>query len=79
MNTTKELARSVGISADTMSKAIRSKESNLPAIEVALDDGIISIHKGYNIVKQIELLPEAQRQQAAEVTVQAVKSGEDTA
>ena len=79
INTTKELAKAVGIGTDTMSKAIRIKESNLPALEAALDDGTLSIHKGYSIVKQVEQLPEDQRQKAAEAAVQAIKSGLDAA
>ena len=79
MNTTKELAETVGIGIDTMSKAIRIKNSGLKAVEDALDAGDISIHKGYEIVKKVKHLPECMRQEMAEAAVAAVKYGDDSA
>ena len=79
INTTKEMAETVGIGIDTMSKAIRIRNSGLKAVEDALDAGDISIHKGYEIVKKVKRLPESLRQDAAQAAVAAVKFGDDSA
>ena len=75
VNSTKAMADSVKIGADTMSKALQVKASGLPAVEQALDEDAISIHRAYKIVKEVERLPEDQRQKAAADAVQNAKNG----
>ena len=70
VNTTKELAGAVGIGQQTMSRVIQIDEHAPSAVKEALDHGELSVNQGYNITKQVQALPEDQREEAA---VQAVE------
>ena len=62
----KEMADSVGIGESTMSKIIQIDEKAPQAVKDALDRREISVHRGYQITRQVQELPEEERQQAAE-------------
>ena len=61
VNTTKELADSVGISRDTMNKILQI-DAHAPApIKEALENNGMSINQAYNAVKNLEAVPEEER------------------
>ena len=61
VNTTKELADSVGISRDTMNKILQI-DAHAPApIKEALGNNGMSINQAYNAVKNLEAVPEEER------------------
>ena len=65
INTTKELAGAVGIGQQTMSRVIQIDEHAPSAIREALDNGELSINQGYNLTRQLQDVPEDQRDEAA--------------
>lgn len=65
VDTRQELADSVGISRDTMSRVMKIDDEAPDSVKEALDRNEISLNKGYNITKQIQALPEEDREQAA--------------
>ena len=74
INTRKELADSVGIGEVTMGKVMQIDEHAPAAVKEALDKKELSIHQGYQITKQVENLPEEQREQAALEAVELAKA-----
>ena len=74
VNTTKELAGSVGIGQQTMSRVIQIDEHAPSAVKEALDNGELSVNQGYNITKQVQSLPEDQREEAAAQAVELEKA-----
>ena len=70
VNTRKELADTVGIGEVTMGKVMQIDEHAPTAVKEALDSGDLSINQGYNITRQVQDLPEEQREEA---TAQAVE------
>ena len=74
INTTKELAGAVGIGQQTMSRVIQIDEHAPPAVKEALDSGDLSINQGYNITRQVQELPEEQREEAAAQAVALEKA-----
>ena len=66
VNTTKELADSVGIGADTMNKVIQIEEHAPTPIKEALEKNDISVNQAYNAVKNLEAVPEEEREAEAE-------------
>ena len=69
METRKELADTVGIGERTMGKAMRIDDKAPQVVKDALDNREISINQGYNITRQLQELPEEEREQAAEIAV----------
>ena len=65
VDTRKELADAVGIGEVTMGKAIQIDEKAPQAVKDALDNKEISVNKGYEITRQVQNLPEEEREQAA--------------
>ena len=65
VDTRKELADSVGLGERTMGKVMQIDEHAPAAVKEALDKKELSINQGYQITKQVEDLPEEQREQAA--------------
>lgn len=65
VNTTKEVADSVGISHDTMNKIIQIDESAPAPIKEALASDNVSVNKAYGMTKKLSSLPEEQREEAA--------------
>lgn len=70
INTRKKLADTVGIGEVTMGKVMQIDEHAPAAVKEALDGGDLSINQGYNITRQVQKLPEEQRENAA---IQAVE------
>lgn len=70
INTRKKLADTVGIGEVTMGKVMQIDEHAPAAVKEALDSGDLSINQGYNITRQVQKLPEKQRENAA---IQAVE------
>lgn len=69
VNTRKELADAVGLGERTMGKVMQIAEHAPAAVKDALDQKELSINQGYNITKQVQEVPEEQREQAAEEAV----------
>ena len=65
VNTRKELANTVGIGEVTMGKVMQIDKHAPEAVKEALDKKELSINRGYNITKEVQQLPEDQREQAA--------------
>ena len=74
VNTTQELADAVGIGHQTMSRIMQIDEHAPPAVKDALDSGDLSINQGYNITRQVQELPEEQREEAAAQAVELEKA-----
>ena len=66
VDTRKELAEAVGLGERTMGKVMRIDEHAPPAVKEALDNKELSIHQGYNLTRQLQDLPEEERDQAAQ-------------
>ena len=69
VNTRQELADAVGIGARTMGKALRIDEQAPQAIKDALDNKEITINQGYNMTRQLQDVPEEERERAAEIAI----------
>ncbi|WP_409969698.1 hypothetical protein RFF05_07255 [Bengtsoniella intestinalis] len=65
-STRKELADSVGIGERTMGKVMKIDDSAPQVIRDALDNKEISINRAYQMLRELEKLPEDQREQAAQ-------------
>ena len=74
VNTRKELADTVGIGEVTMGKVMQIDEHAPAAVKDALDNGDLSINQGYNITRQVQKLPEEQREEAAAQAVALEKA-----
>ena len=65
IDTRKELAEAVGLGERTMGKVMQIEENAPDAIKEALDKKELSINKGYDLTRQLQDVPEDQREQAA--------------
>ena len=65
VDTRKELAEAVGLGERTMGKIMQIDENAPEVIKEALDKKELSINKGYDLTRQLQDLPEEQREQAA--------------
>jgi len=74
VDTRKELADSVGIGERTMGKIMQIGEYAPQAVKDALDKKELSINQGYKITKEIQELPEEEREQAAIDAVEYAKA-----
>ena len=74
VNTRKELAEAVGLGEVTMGKVMQIDEHAPAAVREALDKQELSINQGYNITKQVQDLPEGQREEAAIQAVELAKA-----
>lgn len=74
VDTRKELADTVGIGERTMGKVMQIDEHGPEAVKEALDKKELSVNKGYNLTKQLQQLPEDQREQAAIDAVELEKA-----
>ncbi len=74
VDTRKELAESVGLGERTMGKVMQIDEHAPAAVREALDKQELSINQGYNITKQVQDLPEEQREEAAIQAVELAKA-----
>ena len=74
VDTRKELADAVGLGERTMGKVMQIDEHAPAAVKEALDSGDLSINQGYNISRQMQELPEEQRDEAAAMAVELEKA-----
>ncbi len=74
INTTKELAGAVGIGQQTMSRVIQIDEHAPSAVKEALDSGDLSINQGYNLTRQLQEVPEEERDETAAQLVELAKA-----
>lgn len=74
VNTRKELADTVGLGERTMGKVMQIDQHAPDVVKEALDKKELSINQGYNITKQIQELPEDEREQAALEAVEYAKA-----
>ena len=65
VDTRKELAEAVGLGERTMGKVMQIDANAPEVIKEALDKKELSINKGYDLTRQLQDLPEEQREQAA--------------
>lgn len=74
IDTRKELAEAVGLGERTMGKIMQIDENAPPAVKEALDNRELSINQGYNLTKQLQEVPEEEREQAAAEAVELEKA-----
>ena len=74
VDTRKELADTVGLGERTMGKVMQIDEHAPAAVKEALNKKELSINQGYQITRQVEELPEEQREQAALEAVELAKA-----
>ena len=74
VSTRKELADTVGIGEVTMGKVMQIDEHAPAPIREALDSGELSINQGYNLTRQLQEVPEAERENAAALAVELAKA-----
>ena len=74
VNTRKEMAESVGLGERTMGKIMQIDENAPAAVKVALDNRELSVNQGYNLTKQLQEVPEEEREQAAAEAVELEKA-----
>ena len=73
MDARRQLADSVGIGRDTMSRIMKIDEQAPQAVKDALDNKEISVNQGYNITRQLQDVPEEEREAAAEAALEVEK------
>ena len=60
-----ELAATVGVGERTMGKAMKIEDDAPQPVKDAVDDGSITIHQGYNLMRELQNLPEDEQEAAA--------------
>ncbi len=73
VDTRKEIADSVGLGERTMGKVMQIDEHAPDPIKEALDKKELSINQGYNLTRQLQQLPEEERDQAAKEALEKAK------
>ena len=66
VDTRKELAKAVGLGERTMGKVLKIDERAPEVVKEALDNKGLSINQGYNLTRQLQQVPEEQREDAAQ-------------
>ena len=74
VDTRKELADAVGIGERTMGKIMKIDDEAPAVVKEALDNKELSVNQGYNITRQLQQLPEEQREAAAIDAVELAKA-----
>lgn len=74
IDTRKEMAKAVGIGEQTMGRIAQIEEKAPPVVKEAMDSGKLSINQGYNITRQVQELPEEEREEAAAQAVELVRA-----
>ena len=69
VNARKEMAQSVGISDRTMGMVIKIDENAPQVVKDALDKKEITVNQGYNITRQLQDVPEEERERVAEIAI----------
>lgn len=65
IDTRKEMANAVGIGEQTMGRIDQINAHGPDVVKEALDKKELSVNQGYNITKEVQQLPEEQREEAA--------------
>ena len=66
IETRKVLAKAVGIGEQTMGRIMKIDENAPAPVKKALDNKELSINQGYNLTRQLQQVPEEQREDAAQ-------------
>ena len=74
VDTRKELAEAVGLGERTMGKVMQIDEHAPVPIREALDSGDLSINQGYNLTRQLQEVPEEDREETAAQLVELAKA-----
>ncbi len=74
VDTRQELADTVGLTRDTMSRIMKIDEHAPDVVKEALDKKELSVNQGYNITKQVQELPAEEREEAAAMAVEIEKA-----
>jgi len=74
VDTRKELAEAVGLGERTMGKVMQIDELAPAPIREALDSGELSINQGYNLTRQLQEVPEEDREETAAQLVELAKA-----
>ena len=74
VDTRKELAEAVGLGERTMGKVMQIDEHAPAPIREALDSGELSINQGYNLTRQLQVVPEEEREETAAQLVELAKA-----
>ena len=74
VDTRKELAEVVGLGERTMGKVMQIDEHAPAVVREALDSGELSVNQGYNLIRQLQGMPEAERDEAAVQAVELLKA-----
>ena len=74
VDTRKELAEAVGLGERTMGKVMQIDEHAPAPIREALDSGELSINQGYNLTRQLQEVPEEEREETAAQLVELAKA-----
>ena len=77
VSTRKELADAVGIGEVTMGKVMQIDEHAPAPIREALDSGELSINQGYNLIRQLQNLPEETRNETAAQAVELIRAKQE--
>ena len=77
VDTRKELAEAVGLGERTMGKVMQIDENAPEVIKEALDKKELSINKGYDLTRQLQDVPDDQREQAAAELLEYEKAKKD--
>ena len=75
VDTREELAKAVGIGERTMGKIMKIDEQGTDAVKDALNQGKVSVNKGYEITREVTELPEEEREEAAEQALAEAEYG----
>ncbi len=73
ISTRKELANVVGVGEVTMGKAMKIEDEAPQPVKDAVDNGELSIHQGYTLTRELQELPEDERNEAAAEAVEREK------
>lgn len=79
VNTRKELANAVGVGERTMGKAMKIEDEAPQPVKDAVDNGELSIHQGYTLTRELQELPEDERDEAAAEAVEREKARKEMA
>ena len=74
VNTRKEMAQAVGIGEQTMGRIAQIQEHAPTAVKEALDKKELSVNQGYQLTKQLQQLPEEEREAAGAQAVELEKA-----
>ena len=75
----KELADAVGVGEVTMGKAMKIEDEAPQPVKDAVDNGELSIHQGYTLTRELQELPEDERDEAAAEAVEREKARKEMA